>query len=86
LKKWKVVNSQHGFVKNWSCLTNLLIILEEVSEYTDSEYPVDVLYLHFQKAFDKVPHQRLISKVKAHEIKGKVADWINYGYLKGNNQ
>jgi ribonuclease P/MRP protein subunit RPP40 len=78
LEKWKVINnSQHGFVRNRSCLTNLLIFLEEVSEYIDSGYLVDVLYLDFQKAFDKVPHHRLISKVKAHGINGKVAEWIS---------
>ena len=29
---------------------------------------MDVLYLDFSKAFDKVPHQRLITKLKAHSI------------------
>jgi len=36
-------------------LVNLLMFVEEVANYLDSGYPVDVIYLDFQKAFDKVP-------------------------------
>ena len=43
-----------------SCLTNLLCFLEEITKWVDDGSPVDVIYLDFQKAFDKVPHQRLI--------------------------
>jgi len=35
--------SQHGFVKGRSCLTNLLVFLEEVTNCIDSRYPVDVI-------------------------------------------
>ena len=37
---------------------------------------MDVVYLDFQKAFDKVPHQRLILKLKAHCIDDEVINWI----------
>ena len=37
---------------------------------------VDVLYLDFQKAFDKVPHQRLLLKLRAHGIGNDVINWI----------
>ena len=69
-------NSQHGFVKNRSCLTNLLLFLDFVHEYVDKGIPVDVIYLDFRKAFDKVPHCRLLMKVRAHGIGGHIADWI----------
>ena len=36
---------------------------------------MDVVYLDFQKAFDKVPHQRLILKLKAHGIGDDVINW-----------
>ena len=37
---------------------------------------VDAVYLDFSKAFDKVPHNRLINKIKAHGIGSFVANWI----------
>ena len=67
LIKHKLINpSQHGFLKAKSCLTNLLCFLEEITKWVDDGSPVDVIHLDFQKAFDKVPHQRLISKLKSH--------------------
>ena len=38
--------------------------------------PVDIIYLDFKKAFDKVPHQRLLLKLKAHGIGDSITDWI----------
>ena len=61
-------NTQHGFTQKRSCLTNLLEFMEIITEHVDDGLPVDVIYLDFQKAFDKVPHTRLIEKVKAHGI------------------
>ena len=62
--------SQHGFLSNKSCLTNLLEFLEYVTDAVEHGKPVDVMYLDFQKAFDKVPHQRLLAKLKAYGISG----------------
>ena len=77
LNKFKIIKeSQHGFVKNRSCLTNLLEFLAFVSENVDQGSPVDVIYLDFQKAFDKVPHKRLMLKVCGLGVDGKVGNWI----------
>ena len=67
-----IITSQHGFLKARSCLTNLLCFFEEITKWVDDGSPVDVVYLDFQKAFDKVPHQRLILKLKAHDV----INWI----------
>ena len=67
LVKHKLINtSQHGFLKAKSCLTNILCFLEEITKWVEDGSPVDVVYLDFQKAFDKVRHQRLLLKLKAH--------------------
>ena len=42
----------------------------------DEGSPVDVIYLDFQKAFDKVPHQRLILKLKSHGMGNSMINWI----------
>ena len=42
----------------------------------DEGSPVDVIYLDFQKAFDKVPHQRLILKLKPHGMGNSIINWI----------
>ena len=51
----------------------------------DNGCPVDVLYLDFQKAFDKVPHQRLLSKLEALGNTGTVSGWIA-SWLNGRQQ
>ena len=69
LVRYQVLNpSQHGFLKARSCLTNMLCFFEETAMWIDEGSPVDIIYLEFQKAFDKVPHQSLLLKLKAHGI------------------
>ena len=77
LVKHKLLHSsQHGFLEARSCLTNMLCFLEEITKWIDVGSPVDIIYLDFQKAFDKVPHQRLLLKLKAHGIGDSITDWI----------
>ena len=71
-----LLQSQHGFTKGKSCLTNLLLFLEDITKAIDEGKPLDVIYLDFAKAFDKVPHQRLLHKIESHGISGNVAAWI----------
>ena len=71
-----MTNSQHGFRKGYSCATNLLVFLETVTAEIDSKHNVDTIYLDLAKAFDKVPHCRLMLKLKAHGIDGMVGNWI----------
>ena len=71
-----IFETQHGFRSKKSCLTNLLEFSQFVSDKIDDGKPVDVIYLDFQKAFDKVPHIRLINKLQALGIRGSVLNWI----------
>jgi Reverse transcriptase (RNA-dependent DNA polymerase) len=75
-RNWIIAKSQHGFQKNRSYTTNLLEFLKTETEAADSGKSVDVVYLDFAKAFDKVPHARLLCKVEAAGIGGHVLQWI----------
>ena len=75
------------FRNKCSCLTSLLDFCAQViATYdTDNNKAVDLVYRHFQKAFDKVPHERLIVKVNAYGIQGDAARWIR-NWLAGRPQ
>ena len=80
-----ISDSQHGFRSKRSCLTNLLEFMNIITNYIDNGDAVDVIYLDFQIAFDKVSHARLIEKIKALGIDGKVLQWIK-AWLTGRMQ
>ena len=80
-----IKSTQHGFMPRRSCLTNMLEYLEELTKLVDKGHSVDVVYLDFAKAFDKVPHLRLAQKCEGHGIQGKVLDWI-VEWLAGRQQ
>ena len=70
-------NVQHGFLNGKSCLSNLLECFDKVEEILANGDDVDLLYLDFQKAFDTVPHQRLLYKLKSYGISGNVLKVIS---------
>ena len=78
-------SSQHGFRSGHSCLSNILSFLDKVTEWVDKGECADVLYTDFAKAFDKVPHKRLLRKLSSHGIGGKVWNWIS-SWLDGRQQ
>ena len=67
---------QHGFPPRMSCVTQLLYAMEHWTNNLDDGNDVDIIYLDFHKAFDCVPHQHLLSKLKACDISGNVLNWI----------
>ena len=52
----------------------VMFFLEETTKWIEKGSPVDIIYLGFQKAFDKVPHHLLL-KLKAHGIGDGIIDW-----------
>lgn len=67
---------QHGFMRNRSCQTNLISFYENVSRDLDSGMAVDVIYLDFAKAFDTVPHKRLLVKLRNVGLEHSICTWI----------
>ena len=69
-------DSQHGFRQGKNCITNLLESLESCLNCLENRSTMDVFYLDYSKAFDRVPHVRLLSKLKSYGINDKLLEWI----------
>ncbi|CAH8664384.1 unnamed protein product [Dicrocoelium dendriticum] len=83
LAKFSLLNpSQHGFRRGHSCLTNMLVARECWAEAVDQGQAVDVLFIDFSKAFDTVPHCRLLFKLESYGVSGQVLKWIS-AFLEG---
>ena len=59
---------QHGFRSKCSCLTNLLECFNDWTlAYDEPDVGIDIVYTDFRKAFDSVPHNRLLQKLVWHK-------------------
>ena len=59
-------DSQHGFRAERSTETQLLLTINDITKHVDKNSTVSMAILDFAKAFDKVPHRRLLSKLSAY--------------------
>ena len=80
-----IIHYQHGFVPKKSCFTNLLETFEAWTDAVDPGFGVTVIYLDYSKAFDSVPHLRLIGKLSSYGIGGKLILWFK-SFLQGRYQ
>ena len=69
-------NHQYGFIKGRSAVMQLLKIMDDWVINLENGSHVDIIYTDFEKAFDKVPHRRLLSKLNAYGIDSKLVIWI----------
>ena len=76
---------QHGFRKKMSCESQLLVTTHDLLSRLDHKEEVDVGVLDFSKAFDVVPHKRLMSKLRLYGVEGKISCWISE-FLLGRTQ
>ena len=76
---------QYGFIDKRSTTLQLLYVLDKWTEIIDDGGTIDALYMDFMKAFDKVPHERLLRKVEAYGIGGPLLGWIR-SFLTGRKQ
>ena len=68
---------QHGFRAKRSCETQILTLYHELAASLDKKIQTDMIILDFSKAFDRVPHQRLLKKVHHYGIRGTTHQWIS---------
>ena len=76
---------QHGFIKARPCTTQLLAVLDDWTDVIEHGENVDAIYLDYAKAFDTVPHKRLLTKLSGYGIGGKLLKWIA-AFLEGRRQ
>ena len=69
-------HQQHGFRKSHSCETQLIATIQDIAVNLDQRTQTDMIIMDFSKAFDKVPHQRLLLKLWRYGIRGKTHKWI----------
>ena len=69
-------DNQHGFRSKRSCETQLVITIEEIARKLANGEQVDIILLDFSKAFDKVPHRRLLHKLRYYGIRNNTFLWI----------
>jgi len=69
-----LINNQHGFRSNHS---QLIALVEDLSYALDQKKQTDVILLDFAKAFDSVPHQRLLAKLRYYRIDNFTCQWIH---------
>jgi len=71
-----VADHQRGFVRGRSCSTQLLEVLDKWTGILGRDGDVDVVYLDLAKAFDSVPHNRLLLEIESYDVKGTSLEWI----------
>ena len=67
---------QHGFRKKNFCESQLLLTIHDLAKGLDEKQQIDAILLDFEKAFDKVPHERLLLKLDFYGIRGNLLLWI----------
>jgi ribonuclease P/MRP protein subunit RPP40 len=77
--------SQYGFMPGRSCATNLVEFMDFITKAVDDGKPVDIFYLDFAKAFNKVPKKRLMKKMRAKGVEKGVVAWTE-DWLTGRTQ
>ena len=71
-----ILHIQHGFQSGLSCESQLIETVHDWMMALDNKTQTDAILLDFAKAFDKVPHKRLLSKLTSYGITGNTHNWI----------
>ena len=67
---------RHGFRPGYYCERQIITVCQDISDSLDEAARLDAIIIDFSKAFDEVPHDRLVKKIAVSEVDSKVAVWI----------
>ena len=73
-----ILHFQNGFQSGLSCESQLIETVHDWMTASDNKTQIDGILLDFAKAFDKVPHKRLLSELTSYGITGNTRNWITY--------
>ena len=77
LERYNILTSlNHGFRAGFSCETQLILTLHDLLQAYDKGEQMDVCILDFSKAFDTVPHDKLLYKLGEYGVRGPVHKWL----------
>ena len=66
----------HGFRTGYSCEIQLAVTIDDLARNFDNNLQTDIAILDFSKAFDTVPHNKLLHKLEVYGIRGILYQWI----------
>jgi hypothetical protein len=76
---------QHGFRPGYSCESQTLTVCQDIADSLDEGERLDAIIIDFSKAFDLVPHDRLLTKIMASGVDSMVVAWVRK-FLLGRTQ
>ena len=79
-----LTDCQHGFRPKRSTELQLILTIHDIASSLQQNKPIHAAVLDFSKAFDKVPHQRLLMKLERYGIHGNLFSWMESFSLRGS--
>src|SRR5215831_5727945 len=76
---------QYGFRPGYSCESQVISVCQDIADSLDKGDKIDAIIVDFSKAFDLVPHGRLLTKIANSGVENRVVEWIKQ-FLTGRTQ
>ena len=70
-----VYDGQHGFRPGYSCESEVIMVCQDIADSLDEGFGINAIIIDFPKAFDLVPHDRLLAKLAASGVHSRVVVW-----------
>ena len=83
---YQMINSaQHGFIKKPPTTSQLVDMYSRIAKNMDAGIQTDIIFLHFSKTFDSVPHYLLLYTLQTFGFNSALLNWLN-NYLRNRSQ